>query len=207
MREILKLNANFFPLSTGQWKDVMVAMVSGSTFPLDIEYEMDEHGTIDRSKIASFEMIKDFDKWMELPVRPYDEYVTTSKRRIRLPTVVVCGNYKQIPKKRQEFATKSNIWKRDDYTCGYSGKKLSREELSVDHIMPVSRVGKNTWENLITCDKELNRIKGNRTPREAGMKLLWQPYRPKNGLDYSFVDQKEWEAFIGGGEFDYTNNH
>ncbi|MEO0255058.1 MAG: HNH endonuclease [candidate division WOR-3 bacterium] len=71
---------------------------------------------------------------------------------------------------------KRNIMRRDKYTCQYCGKKGS--DLTIDHVIPKDRGGKDTWQNLVTCCKECNLKKGNRTPREAGMKLIKKPKKP-----------------------------
>lgn len=83
------------------------------------------------------------------------------------------------------------------HNCCYTGKKLSKKELTLDHILPVSRGGKNTWENLVTCHKDLNVWKGNRTPEECGLKLLTKPTRPPNGLKFDYL-KPEWKIFAGG---------
>lgn len=67
------------------------------------------------------------------------------------------------------------IFKRDDFTCQYCE---SKRHLTIDHVVPKSRGGKNTWDNLVTCCSRCNTKKGNRTPAEAGMKLINQPYTP-----------------------------
>lgn len=196
--DILKLNANLFPVGVTNWKSAMVDIVSGAVHPIDVYYGKDDEGKIDRNIIDSFNIVKSFKEWAELPIRDEDDYVNSAKNSYRLPPIVVCSKFNKIVFKRVVFPTKANIWKRDNYICQYTGKKLTREELSVDHILPVSRGGQNTWENLVTCDKEVNRIKSDRTPKEAKMKLLSVPCKPSNGMVFSFM-RKEWEMFVGGG--------
>ena len=70
---------------------------------------------------------------------------------------------------------RQRIFKRDDYKCAYCN---SPKNLTIDHIRPKSRGGDNTWLNLITCCKPCNRFKDNKTPEEAGMKLLRTPFEP-----------------------------
>ncbi len=200
-QEVLKLNKNFHPLEVGEWTDIIIKIVSGSAYPIDIHYDEFEDGKVNCEKISMLNVVKDFDDWINLPVRPYDQFVQTPKRKIRMPTVVVCANFDKIIQNNMLFPTKTNIWKRDDYRCGYTGEKLTKEQLSVDHIIPKSRGGPNTWENLITASKEINRFKDDRTPEEAGLKLLWVPTKPKNGKSFSFL-KKEWEMFLDGGNYE-----
>jgi HNH endonuclease len=69
--------------------------------------------------------------------------------------------------------TRSNIMLRDDETCQYCGKRS--RDLTLDHVLPRSRGGQSTWENLVACCRACNGRKGNRLPREVGMKLLRSP--------------------------------
>lgn len=200
-QEILKLNAHMYPLGIAHWQKVMVDIIAGSAFPVDITYATGEDGKVDLLKIDSFNIIRDFNEWAELPIRDYDDFVTTPNNVYRLPPVAVCAKFSRIIHKHVVFPTKNNIWKRDNYTCGYTGVKLTRDTVSVDHIMPVSRGGENTWTNMITCDRELNTWKADRTPKEAGLKLLWQPHKPNNGMVFTFL-RKEWEMFLSGGDFE-----
>jgi 5-methylcytosine-specific restriction endonuclease McrA len=200
-QEVLKLNKNFHPLDTENWKKVMTDIVSGAAHPIDVHYDEFEDGEVNREKITMINVVKDFNEWVSLPVRPYDESVKTAKTTIRMPTIVVCANFDKIVIKTAVSPTKSNIWKRDSNTCGYTGEKLNKDQLSVDHIIPKSRGGQNTWENLITASKEINRYKDDRTPKEAGLKLLWKPTKPKEGKSFSFL-RKEWEMFLDGGNYE-----
>lgn len=67
------------------------------------------------------------------------------------------------------------LYKRDNHECTYCG---SKRNLTIDHIIPKSKGGENTWMNLITCCSSCNRLKGDRTPEEANMKMNFKPYEP-----------------------------
>ena len=97
--------------------------------------------------------------------------------------------------KKAQFPTKKNIWERDKYTCVYTGKKLSKEELSVDHVYPKSKGGQDTWENLVTCDKQLNSDKSNKLLSETKLKLRYKPYKPKDGFKFD-IYRNEWYSFL-----------
>lgn len=197
-QEILKLTKGFFPCGVANWKSVMVDIISGAAFPIDISYEIDEDGNINKNKIEYMEVVRDFEDWRKLPVRSYDESVKTSKEEFRLPAIIVCASFNKIIFKKVVFPTKSNIWQRDGNICQYTGEKLDREDLSIDHIIPSSRGGQNTWENLVTAKKSLNIWKSDRTPRECGLKLLRKPVKPKNGMIFNFM-RDEWKMFLDGG--------
>jgi CRISPR/Cas system Type II protein with McrA/HNH and RuvC-like nuclease domain len=70
---------------------------------------------------------------------------------------------------------RQKVFKRDEYQCVYCG---SQKELTIDHVQPRSRGGRNTWTNLVTCCSKCNHKKGNKTPEEANMKLRRKPYEP-----------------------------
>lgn len=88
-----------------------------------------------------------------------------------LPSVIVLREQVRIPHKRAR-ASKKNIFLRDGYTCQYCGRAFDRSELSLDHILPQSRGGKDTWENLVAACKPCNGRKDDQTPEEAGMPLI-----------------------------------
>lgn len=70
---------------------------------------------------------------------------------------------------------RKRIYKRDGFTCAYCG---TNKNLTLDHVLPKSRGGRNTWENMVTCCSRCNSKKDNRTPEEANMKLRFKPYKP-----------------------------
>jgi len=196
-RPILKLNSGYFPVGIGNWTDIIVNIFSGAAHPLDIQYAQDDNGGFDLRTVEYLNLVRDWKDWSKLPIRDCDDYVHTTSGPVRLPSVVVCSRFHKVVFRQVQFPTKNNIFKRDKFTCGYTGKKLQKHELSIDHILPVSRGGKDTWENLITCDRTLNTEKGDRTPSEFGLKLLWTPEKPKNGLIFDAL-REDWNTFLGG---------
>ena len=71
-----------------------------------------------------------------------------------------------------------NIYARDGYRCQYCGESCASEELTYDHVLPRSRGGKTDWTNIVSCCDDCNAMKKNRTPAEAGMRLLKKPVQP-----------------------------
>jgi len=74
--------------------------------------------------------------------------------------------------------TKKNVIIRDNYTCQYCRKKEPGNRITVDHIIPSSRGGKNSWENMVACCMECNIYKNDKLPKEKNMKLIKQPKQP-----------------------------
>jgi hypothetical protein len=101
-------------------------------------------------------------------------------RRIRIPRVIVLTAYERFPKARVRFS-RLNIYARDGNTCQYCGRTLPRSDLNLDHVIPRSRGGTTSWENVVCSCIPCNLIKGGRTPAEAGMRLLHAPSRPRWG--------------------------
>lgn len=103
-----------------------------------------------------------------------------------LPLVVRLRNQVNVPYSPLT-PNRSNILARDRYTCQYCSKK--HWDLTLDHIMPSSRGGKSTWENLVAACYRCNSKKGDRTPSEAGMKLLSTPLRPQDRISFMLMKQ------------------
>ena len=92
----------------------------------------------------------------------------------RVPSVIRLLEYRRIPHQTRALSRK-NILMRDRYTCQYCHRTLPASELTLDHVMPRSRSGETSWENLVACCHYCNNRKGSRTPDEAGMRLARSP--------------------------------
>ena len=140
-----------------------------------------------------------WDEWITLPMRPQDNAVQTVRGPIRVPTVIVAVNYAKVPKKRPKLCARA-IRERDGNRCQYTGRVLRPDEGSLDHVVPRSRGGKNTWENLVWAGKDVNARKGNRLPHEAGLKPLSVPRAPKELPATSLIRNAhgiaEWKLFL-----------
>ena len=96
-----------------------------------------------------------WDDWIMLPVRPQDSAMRTARGPICVPTVIVAVNFAKVPKKDGRSRARS-IWERDGNRCQYTGRVLQPDEGSLDHVVPRSHGGKNSWENLVWASKEVN---------------------------------------------------
>ncbi len=101
-------------------------------------------------------------------------FIHGSRLTIRVPSVIRLLEYRRIPHQTRALSRK-NILLRDRNTCQYCGTVLGSSELTLDHVVPRSRGGVSTWENLVACCHSCNRRKGNQSPTEAGMKLMREP--------------------------------
>jgi 5-methylcytosine-specific restriction endonuclease McrA len=101
-------------------------------------------------------------------------HIHSARQSVRVPSVIRLLEYRRIPHQTRALSRK-NILMRDRYTCQYCLRTFNSGELTLDHVMPRSRAGETTWENLVACCHPCNNRKGNRTPEEAGMRLTRAP--------------------------------
>lgn len=114
------------------------------------------------------------------------ELVEAARAKIRaermhmdVPLVIRLVTYVPIPRRLPLPLSRRTVLARDMYACQYCGTQPGRTELTIDHIVPRSRGGVTSWENVVTACGPCNRRKGNRTPDEANMRLLSTPSRPR----------------------------
>jgi 5-methylcytosine-specific restriction endonuclease McrA len=162
---VLVLNRNWQAIHSRTPQEAFCMMATRVATGLEIEGE-------DRIRPVTW------DEWIQLPVRPHDAAVRTPRGPVRVPTVIVAVNFARVPKRRPKLRARS-IRERDGNRCQYTGRVLRPEEGSLDHILPRSRGGRDTWENLVWSSKDINARKGNRLPHEAGLRLLRTPCPPK----------------------------
>jgi len=142
-----------------------------------------------------------WEEWVTLPIRAQDNAVQTMRGPIRVPTVIVAVNFAKVPKKRPKLCAKM-IRERDGNRCQYTGKLLHPDEGSLDHVVPRSRGGVDSWENLVWSAKDVNQRKADRLPHEAGLKLLTVPRAPKERPVTSHLRNVHgvatWKLFLKG---------
>ncbi len=124
-----------------------------------------------------------------------DRLLHSPTRQFPFPSIVRLKGYVRMPYRRIMISRK-NIIRRDQFRCQYCG---SHDRLTVDHVMPKSRGGKDTWENLVAACTRCNNRKGNRTPDEAAMVLDRQPFRPTHVMfirDYIGAVHEAWKPYL-----------
>jgi 5-methylcytosine-specific restriction endonuclease McrA len=130
-------------------------------------------------------------------VETYDGHrVHSVDMSIPLPSVVRLGSYITVPFKRI-LLTRKNIVKRDRHTCQYCGD--TRRSMTVDHVIPKSYGGSDTWENMVCACDRCNNKKGDRLPEMAEMKLKRRPRRPSHiTFIQSFIgiSDERWKPYL-----------
>jgi len=100
--------------------------------------------------------------------------VHSASRSLEVPSVIRLLAYRHIPQQTRALSRK-NILLRDRNTCQFCKSILPASELTLDHVVPRSRGGRSSWENLVACCYQCNNRKGDRTPEEAGLALARRP--------------------------------
>jgi len=143
-------------------------------------------------------------------VKVDDSYIIHSQYlSIPLPRVIMLLNFHKIPKRKVVYS-RLNIIYRDDMRCQYCGRRFKMDQLTVDHVIPLSRwyeippgrkpESPNSWENQVTACRRCNTIKGNKLLEESGLSLLKSPAEPKY-MPYLVIskakaDQYGWMEFL-----------
>ena len=124
-----------------------------------------------------------------------NSFLRSVSQSFPLPSVIRLFGYVNMPYK-SVMLNRHNIFKRDGHTCVYCG---SKENLTIDHVLPRSRGGKTKWTNLVTACKKCNAQKGDYTPEEADMPLPYQPYKPSFVVflrDFSGMGDESWSPYL-----------
>ncbi len=196
---VLVLNRNFAAIQTTDWQRAVSLVFQGHAEAVDRDLQT-----------------YDFKDWSELSKMMTDHpagFVNSPSQRIAIPEVIRLTQYDRIPKNEVVF-TKRNIMEHYGYRCCYCGKRLPPKDLNFDHVMPKSRGGKTNWENIVTSCYPCNSRKDDRTPDEAGMKLLVTPSKPKHQpvfkrmvLALPLKTRQAWQKLIDRAYWDSELEH
>ena len=184
---VLVLNRSWQAIHVKSPLEAMTMMYSDTATALDIRGE-------------DYMVPLKWQDWIKLPVEDEsDDFIQTVRGNIKIPKVLVLCNYNKVPRKRPKFSPKA-VWDRDEGTCQYTGRKLTPQEANIDHVIPRSRGGKTDWSNCVLTHKEVNSQKADRTPEEAGLKLIKKPQDPKELPSTFYIRNKhnvrEWDLFL-----------
>lgn len=183
---VLVLNRQFQPVQITRARRAFVLLFGGSAHAVDRDGET-----------------YDFDLWRLTPPSNDDDTIPIVGGSLRIPRVLHLQRYDRLPKNHVRL-TRRNLLLRDENRCQYCARTPPLRDLNIDHVMPRSRGGPDTWENLVVACRRCNLVKGRRTPDEARMRLLRvpkQPYWPLSLQIAMRVGQlyKEWEPFLQAG--------
>jgi 5-methylcytosine-specific restriction endonuclease McrA len=135
----------------------------------------------------------------EVELGPGVAFIHTVRLNILIPKVLLLRSFDRLPITEIKF-NRENVFIRDNYTCQYTGKRCKASDLTLDHVIPRERGGRTSWENIVTCRREINSLKANRLPHEAGLQLVRKPVRPKwrpfSAVVASSGIEREWRHFL-----------
>jgi 5-methylcytosine-specific restriction endonuclease McrA len=182
-KPVLVLNRFFQPVQLTTAKRAFVLLYGGAAKALDESGEEYE-----------------FDSWRSLPVRHEDDALPIVGGALRVPRVLHLHRYDRTPRVTVRL-TRRNLMFRDAHQCQYCGKEPPLRDLNIDHVLPRSRGGCDSWENLVTACRICNLRKGWRTPEEANMRLARRPFRPRWSMTAqillgSATKYREWDPFL-----------
>jgi 5-methylcytosine-specific restriction endonuclease McrA len=179
---VLVLNRSYLPVHVTSVRRAFSMLYQGVARVVDEQYE-------------TF----DFDSWRDLAVRAQDDSIGIVGGLIRVPRVILLTAFDRIPRRHVRFS-RINVYARDRSTCQYCGRRFPRTELNLDHVVPRSKGGRTTWENVVCSCTDCNRRKGGRTPQQAGMRLIAPPRRPRwtpmAGVLAGHRGYPEWRPFL-----------
>ena len=191
LKTVLVLNRNWQAINTRTPAEAFCQMATNAATALDIDGS--------DCRYAGRMAPTSWEDWQKLPVRECDASIGTARGRIRVPTVIVVVNFSQVPKKRPKFNSRT-LGERDGGRCQYTGRNLAPGEGNIDHILPRSRGGETTWENCVLAARDVNSRKADRTPEEAGMRLLQEPKAPAELPVTMFLRNThgipDWDPFL-----------
>lgn len=111
------------------------------------------------------------------------------------PAVILLTRYVRVPGGRAVPVTRRGVLRRDAHRCAYCAKGAS----TIDHVLPRSRGGGDSWENLVACCLRCNNLKGDRTPAEMGWQLRFVPHPPRGGgwtVRGADRTDPQWEPYL-----------
>ena len=189
--KVLILNRSYLPIHVTSVRRAFVLLYQGIAKAVNEQYQ-------------TF----DFNSWSDLSISAHAETVGLVNRVIRVPRVILLVTYDRVPKRQVRFS-RYNIYARDKCTCQYCGRRLPRQELNLDHVIPRSQGGTSVWENVVCSCHECNHRKGGRTPQQANMPLVRKPFKPQwtpfMQETFSMSRYKEWAPFLNTIDVSYWN--
>lgn len=197
---VLKLNRNWLPVGYSTVAKALVDLCAGEACEaIDIDYARDDDGNPNYNQPIGMRPVG-WEEWIMLPVREWDMEIHSPSMTVRVPTVIIATNYGKMPMHHfRGRPSKKAIFRRDNGIDQYTGKRISEENSSIDHVIPLSRGGRSNWENLVLANKHLNWKKGNRLNEEIGLKLIRTPKAPDPKLASQMITEArhvDWNHFI-----------
>ena len=133
-------------------------------------------------------------------VEAYDDVVRAATLSLSMPSVVRLRRYARSRRRGVKFS-RSNVYRRDEFTCQYCGARPGVAGLTFDHVVPRAQGGRTAWDNIVTACVPCNAAKADRTPEQAGMALARRPTRPAylQAVAPSDAVHESWRDYLAWG--------
>ncbi len=123
-------------------------------------------------------------------VRGGHSRLTGKRSVIELPSILACGG-ERLARPRSSFPLSNGaLFARDGYVCMYCARAFEHSQLTRDHIVPLSRNGRDRWENVVAACRRCNQHKANYLLEEIGLELVALPYRPNNAEYLALINSR-----------------
>jgi 5-methylcytosine-specific restriction endonuclease McrA len=153
----------------------------------------------------------DFQSWRKVSElracfkHPHEDWVRSVNFEIQVPRVIRLLSFDRLPNRKLHLSRRS-VLARDGHCCQYCGRHFPAHQLSLDHVIPRSHGGTTIWKNVVCACLKCNVRKGGRTPKEAKMKLVRCPLRPRQNpilvLKLENPKYESWRTWLGGVHWD-----
>jgi len=159
--DVLVLNKSYIPIHIITWQKSMSLIIQESARPLDRDF-----------------ITYTFEDWLTFSCMADDyQKVPTVRYNIAIPEVIVLRDYNSLPVREVKYS-RQTLFQRDKFRCAYCNETFAKEQLTIDHIIPRSKGGLSNWSNTVSCCRPCNYLKADKTPEDAGLKLLIKPKKP-----------------------------
>lgn len=186
-RRVLELNKNWTPIGTISLQDALTKLVS--TYDSGKPKAM----VIDAEEYRAWTWAD----WANMRPAEGEDVIKTGKHSFKIPEVILLAKFDKTKQPRNSF-NRRMLFKRDNYTCQYCGRKPGSEELNIDHVLPRSRGGLTTWENCVLSCVECNSRKADKLLKDTNMILAKTPQKPRcPTIKGESLRMDSWQAWLG----------
>jgi len=184
---VLVLNKDWAAIKFVTARKALRDLVCGIAHAVDVEA-----GVYNMYNFESWQAVSEYRHLFETEKHVW---VRAVRQPVAVPKVIQLIGCKHFRKHRVKF-TRRNIYARDNHTCQYCGNKFQTCDLNLDHVVPRAQGGQSTWENIVCSCVKCNSRKANRTPDQAGMKLIRKPKMATVTADAPRIMDPAWENFV-----------
>lgn len=176
----LVLNKGWVPISTITLKGALILLFRGKA------------SVICPETYSAF----DIEGWIEAS-KDVEDGIKSVNLSIAKPEVILLKEFSRVPNRKLSF-TRRNIYKRDKYICQYCYKKMPNGKLTIDHVIPRSKGGENSWENCVLACVSCNSRKGSKSLKQMNFKLLKEPKKPlwSPVVELNHATPDSWKKFL-----------